>query len=147
MKSEETEETVQTATGGSFYSTATIEPMHLFPSAVERVFNVLDALTTPEYAYAPGEKRVDRETIQWAKKVLLRVLPSYYLRSAEIDAFQGEIHVSWERDAKRVVVFVPAQNVLKLYMERAKGDGEVVHILRSIDDPREINVALRWLFS
>jgi hypothetical protein len=147
MNTEETEESAQTATGGSFYSAAAIEPKHLFPSAVERVFNVLDALITPEYVYAPGEKRPDRETIQWAKHVLLRVLPSYYLRTAEIDAFQGEIHVSWERDDKRVILFVPSRDVLKLYLERVKEDGKVVHILRSVDDPHEINAALRWLFS
>jgi len=139
--------TVLTDIEGSCYSTAVIEPKHLFPSAVERVFNLLDALTTPEYIYVRGEERPSPETIQRAKDILLRVLPSYYLRTAEIDAFQGEIHVSWERDTKRVVVFVPSKNVLKLYMERVKDDGEVSHILRSINDPREINMALRWLFS
>jgi hypothetical protein len=140
-------ETVQTLIEGGCYSTAAIEPKHLYPSAVERVFNLLDALTAPEHVYVRGEKRPSLETIQWAKDALLRVLPSYYLRTAEIDAFQGEIHVSWERDTKRVIVFLPSKNVLKLYMERVNGEGEVSHILRSIDDPREINLALRWLFS
>jgi len=141
-------ETVQTAIGGSYYSTTPINPkIHLFPSAVERVFNLLDALTAPDHVYVQGEKQPSPDTIQWAKDVLLRVLPSYFLRTAEIDAFQGEIHVTWERDTKRVVVFVPSRNVLKLYLERIKEDGEVSHVLRSIDDPREINAALSWLFS
>jgi hypothetical protein len=140
-------ETIQTATGGSFFSTAAIEPKHLFPSAVERIFNLLDALMEPDQVYERDEKRPSLETIQWAKYVLLRVLPSYYLRTAEIDAFHGEVHVSWERDHKRVVVFVPSKGVLKLYMERTDKSGEVHHILRSIEHPRAINGALCWLFS
>jgi hypothetical protein len=139
-------ESVQTVIGGSFFSTAAIEPKHLFPSAVERVFNLLDELTEPEHVYVHEEKRPERETIQWAKKVLLGVVPSYFLRTAEVDAFHGEIHVSWERDDKRVVVFVPAKGILKLYQEQTK-DGEVRHVLRSIDHPKEINSALQWLFS
>ncbi|HUD15478.1 MAG TPA: hypothetical protein VMQ56_17635 [Terracidiphilus sp.] len=137
----------QTVSGGSYFSSTLIEPRSLFPSAVERVFNLLDDLTNPEHVYMKGEKHPSRETIQWAKKALLGVLPSYYLRTAEIDAFQGEIHVSWERDTKRVVVFVPSKNVLKLYLERTREDGEIRHTLRSIDNPREINTALLWLFS
>jgi hypothetical protein len=139
-------ESAQTVTGGSYFSTAAIDPKHLFPSAVERVFNLLDALAAPEYVYVRGEKHPDSETIQWAKEVFLGVVPSYFLRTAEIDAFHGEIHVSWERDDKRVVVFVPSKGVLKLYIERVK-DEEARHTLRTIDHPRDINLALQWLFS
>jgi hypothetical protein len=144
MTNSETEsESVQTVSGGSYYSATLIEPKSLFPSAVERVFNLLDALRSGESSRA----HPSGGAIQWAKHVLLRVLPSYYLRTAEIDSFQGEIHVSWERGSKRVVVFLPSEGVLKLYLERTGDNGDVKHVLRSIGDAREINAALKWLFS
>src|SRR5919108_4969065 len=59
------------------------------------VFRQLESLThdgnTP-----PGGPPND--TIEWAKEVLLRILPRKFLISAEIDAFQSEIHATWEND-------------------------------------------------
>jgi hypothetical protein len=144
MKSEVSE--TQTATGGSFYSTAAIEPKHLFPSAVERVFNLLDALTGREYTYVQGERRPERETIQWAKNVVLGVVPSYYLRTAEIDAFEGEVHVSWERGKRRVVAFLPSPGVLKIYAEWETEEGETKHLIRPLEKPHSIKPFLEWLY-
>jgi len=83
-------ETVQTAIGGSYYSTTPINPkIHLFPSAVERVFNLLDALTAPDHVYVQGEKQPSPDTIQWAKDVLLRVLPSYFFEDGRDRCLPG----------------------------------------------------------
>jgi hypothetical protein len=141
------DEMVQTVVGGGYYSTAHVQPRHLFPVAIERVFTALDALTTPESAYASGEKRPSQETIQWAKKVLLRVLPSYYLRTAQIDAFEGEIHVSWERGNRRIVVFLPSPGVLKIYAEWEDEEKETKHLIRPLPHPHLINRFLEWLYS
>jgi hypothetical protein len=140
-------ETVRTSFEGSLYSSATIKPTHLFPAAVERVFFLLDALAAPGYVYSEGEEQPGQDTIQWAKDVLLRVLPSYYLRTAEIDAFHGEIHVTWERDTRRVVAFLPEPKKLKIYAEWEDESGRTKHLIRSVDDPRALNRFLEWLYS
>jgi hypothetical protein len=137
----------ETVCAGSVYTVAPGAPVELFPSLVERVFNRLACIAEDGELYEEGELHPTKETIEWARRVLLRVLPSYYLRTAEIDVFHGEIHVSWERNNKRVVAFMPKPDVLKLYVERTKEGGEVVHSLRSLEETREINDALKWLFS
>jgi hypothetical protein len=138
----------ETLSGGSVYTTvAPTAPVYLFPASVERVFDRLEDIAKDGELYEPGEARPTPETILWAKRVLLRVLPSYYLRTAEIDTFHGEIHVSWEKGSKRVIVFLPASDELKIYAEWTKDDGQTEHSLRPAIDPREINIILKWLFT
>jgi hypothetical protein len=147
MMVETESESTQTVIGGSYYSSSLIEPRSLFPAAVERVFNLLDALTAPDYVYVQGEKRPTEDTIKWAKKVLLRVVPSYYLRTAQIDAFQGEIHVSWERGNRRIVAFLPCPSTLKIYAEWEDEEKETKHLIQPLSDPHLINRYLKWLYS
>jgi hypothetical protein len=138
----------ETLCNGSVYTTvAPSTPIQLFPASIERVFNRLECIEKDDELYEPGEPRPSTATILWAKLVLLRVLPSYYLRTAEIDVFRGEIHVSWERGGKRVVVFLPSPKAIKLYAEWTKENGDTEHSMRSVEEPREISNILKWLFS
>lgn len=132
---------------GEFYSVAPATRKELFPSSVVWVFERLAAIATDDELYERDEERPSKHTIEWAQRVLLRVVPSYFLRTAEIDVFHGEIHVTWERGNKRVVAFLPSPDVLKLYLERVKDDGEVERLMRSTSDPQALNAFLKWLYS
>jgi len=121
-------------------------PVELFPAAIEDVFNRLEALTANNDLYESEEVRPSAENVEWAKRVLLRVMPRQYLIGAEIDTFHGEIHVTWEHGNKRVVAFLPVPNELKLYCEQIGDQGVVDHHLRSGNDPWVISGVLRWLY-
>ncbi len=88
------------------------------------------------------------ETVEWAKQVLLRVLPRKFLIGAEINAFQREIHVTWENDenGKRVVVFFPEKDQIKIYHELVEHDVVTEHKLVNASSPDEISMRLRWFF-
>jgi hypothetical protein len=137
----------QNICGGSVYTATPVAPIELFPASVERVFNRLACIANDDDLYEPGEERPLADTIAWARRVLLKIVPGYYLRTAEIDVFRGEIHVSWERDSRRVVAFLPSPDKLKIYVEWTKLTGETEHFLRSVDDPRAINPVLKWLYT
>jgi len=128
------------------YSVATVAPMELFPSVVERVFDHLASIASNDALYGPGEVRPTKDTIEWARRVLLRVIPRYYLRTAEIDVFHGEIHINWEKGNKRIVAFLLSPNVLKVYLERLKDDGEVEHVLHSDVPAQALSSFLSWLY-
>ncbi|MGA2218971.1 MAG: hypothetical protein ABSG51_12835 [Terracidiphilus sp.] len=128
------------------YSVATVAPVELFPSVVERVFDHLVSIASNDALYEPGEVRPTQETIEWALRVLLRVIPRYYLRTAEIDVFHGEIHVNWEKGNKRVVAYLASPNILKVYVERIKADGDVEHAMHPNVKPQELSPLLRWLY-
>lgn len=138
---------IKTAGSEISHSVATASPMELFPSVVERVFDYLASIATNDALYEKDEARPSKETIEWAQRVLLRVIPRYYLRTAEIDVFHGEIHVNWEKGNKRLVAFLPSPNVLKAYLERIKENGEVEHVLHSDLQPQALSRFLTWLFS
>jgi hypothetical protein len=131
----------------SYSSIATVTPMELFPSVVERVFDYLASIASNDELYGPGEVRPSAATIAWAQRVLLRVIPRYYLRTAEIDVFHGEIHVNWEKDNKRVVAFFTSPDVLKVYLERIKADGNVEHVLHPDVKAQALSPFLTWLNS
>ena len=120
-------------------------PVELFPAAIQEMFETLQSIATCDDRYEQNEQRPSRENVAWATKVLLRVLPRHYLSGAEIDTFHGEIHVSWEHKDKRVVAFLPAPNLLKLYCERTSGE-QIEHHLQTSNNPWEISGVLRWLF-
>jgi len=122
-----------------------VQPVELFPASIQQVFACLKAIADNDALYEAGEPRPSVENVEWAMKVLLRVLPRHYLLGAEIDTFRGEIHVSWEHGNKRVVAYLPAPNQLKLYYERVTGE-EVEHRLQTSNNPWEISGVLRWLF-
>jgi len=86
------------------------------------------------------------ETVEWAKRVLLRVLPRKYLIGAHVSAFEREIHASWENDdnGKRVVVFFPAPGELKIYHEWVRDNKVVEHELLNTMSPADISERLRW---
>jgi len=132
---------------GTSYSVATVTPRELFPSVVERVFDRLQAIAGNDALYDPEEVRPKGETIEWASRVLLRILPRYYLRTAEIDVFHGEIHVHWEKGNKRLVAYLPSPGVLKVYLELIRENGEVEHVLHPSVEPQALNPLLEWLYS
>jgi hypothetical protein len=120
------------------------EPVELFPDSIKAALDRIEAISNNAQQ---GEARPSADNIEWAKRVLLRVLPRHYLLGAEIDAFQHEIHVNWEHGNKRVTVFLPSPNQLKIYCEEA-ADQRVDHHLRlTANDPWEVSGVLRWLFA
>jgi hypothetical protein len=128
------------------YSSSTERLLEPFVREVSQVFRRLEMLVpngTPVLRDAPSA-----ETVEWAKQVLLRVLPRWLLVGAEINAFEREIHVTWESDerGKRVVVFFPGQQQLKIYHELLQNDAVVEHKLVNATDPSEIADRLRWFF-
>jgi len=88
------------------------------------------------------------DIVEWAREVLLRVLPRKYLIGAEISAFEREIHATWEsyEKGKRVVVFFPAPQQLKIYHEAVENDAVVEHKLVNATSPVDISERLRWFF-
>jgi hypothetical protein len=115
------------------------ESAELFPESIQSALDRIEKIAATDHAGPSGE------TVEWAKKVLLRVLPRYYLKGAEIDAFQNEIHVNWEYGNKRVTVFLPAPNQIRIYYENDTDQG-VEHHLRPGNDPWEVTGVLKWLF-
>jgi len=121
------------------------QPVELFPKSVQDMFARLQAIAKDDTLYEPGEARPSIENVEWATKVLLRVLPRHYLLGADLDTFKGEIHVIWENNNKRVVAYLPAPNQLKVYYERTTNE-VVEHKLQTSNDPWEISGILRWLY-
>jgi hypothetical protein len=120
---------------------ASSESAELFPDSIR------DALRRIEEVAKDGSGP-SQDNVEWAKRVLLRVLPRHYLSGAEIDAFQREIHVNWENGNKRVTVFLPAPNQIRIYWEENKGNNHVEHQLRApANNPWEVSGVLKWLFA
>ena len=116
-----------------------------FLADVGEVFSALENIRNNEKLYQPGDSRPSSENVEWAKSVLLRVLPSRYLRGAEIEPFEGEIHATWECEDKRVVVFFPRPSLLKAYYEQTT-DGKVAfHDLKNCT-PASLSGILAWFF-
>ena len=114
--------------------------IELFPDSIQEALNRIETVSKADHV-GPSE-----ETVAWAKKVLLRVLPRYYLLGAEIDAFQHEIHVNWENDKKRVTVFLPSPDQIRIYCEDAAKEQIEHHLVPNSNDPWAINGVLKWLF-
>ena len=117
-----------------------------FLADVEEVFSALDRLNTNDELYEPGEAKPSGENVKWAKQVLLRVLPRHYLKGAEIEPYCGEIHVTWEKPDKRVVVFFPQPSQLKIYYEQL-ANGEVAHHDIKDSSPAGLSGMLAWFFT
>jgi hypothetical protein len=118
------------------------ESAELFPDAIRAVFDRLVEIS----GNGQPNDRPSAENVEWAKRVLLRVLPRRYLAGAEIDAFQHEIHVNWEYGEKRVTVFLPAPKQLKIYCEHVRGDRIEHQLLPKANDPWEVSGVLGWMF-
>jgi hypothetical protein len=133
--------TYQTELTRSYSIAVPAEPDELFPSILKRAYTRLESFR------ATGQRAPSPENIEWAKKVLLRVLPRHYLLAAEIDHFDREIHVNWEYENRRVTVFLPAPGQVKIYCEKVT-DQEVEHNLRpQANNPWEIKGVLTWLYA
>lgn len=124
-----------------YNAVAPSQPDELFPRYLKRVY-----LRLEELAESAGSK-LSPDNVAWAKEVMLRVLPRHYLLGAEIDHFDSEIHVNWEHGNKRVTVFLPAPNQVKIYCERTTDQGTEHHLNPEADNPWAIKGVLRWLFS
>jgi hypothetical protein len=128
------------------YSSSTKRLVEPFVREVSKVFGQLELLIPN--GNGPTQDTPAPETVDWAKQVLLRVLPRKFLIGAEINAFQREIHVAWESDerGKRVVVFFPGPSQIKIYHELVKDDAVEEHKLVNASSPDEISTRLRWFF-
>ena len=115
----------------------------LFPDSIKAALDRLEQISRMAHQNDMGPSA---ENIEWAKEVLLRVLPRYFLLRAEIDAFQREIHVNWEHGNKRVTVFLPSPRRLKIYCEEVKGT-EIEHeLVPGTNSPWAVSGVLKWLF-
>jgi hypothetical protein len=128
------------------YSASTKRLVEPYVREVSQVFRQLEFLIPTGNQQSRDTPASD--TVEWAKQVLLRVLPRKFLVGAEINAFEREIHVTWESDerGKRVVVFFPGPNQLKIYFESLKGDVVLEHKLVNATSPSAISERLRWYF-
>lgn len=118
-----------------------------FPFELQKVFNRLAAIGKEQSGST--RKHPSEDTLDWARAVLLRVVPSAYLIGAEIDPFESEIHVTWEDDksGKSVIVFFPGPDQIKMYWEWTEGDTPVrKHQLLRTEDVSEVSARLRWFF-
>lgn len=118
-----------------------------FPLELQRVFDRLSTIGAEKQG-ANIRKVPSEETLDWARYVLLRVMPSAYLIGANINPFETEIHVTWEDEdtGKSVIVFFPAPQQLKLYWESVQNDVVVEHKLVSTDNVADVSDRLRWFF-
>jgi hypothetical protein len=93
------------------------------------------------------EDKPSAATLDWAYMVLFsKVLPRMLLRGAEVDAFAGEVHVTWETQSARIVAFFPAANSLKVYRERIENGRATDHNLIPNANAVDLCEALRPLF-
>lgn len=126
-----------------YKSSGSAEPAELFPDSVKRAFERIEAISSNA---RQGDVSPSAESIAWAKKVLLRVLPRHYLLGAEIDAFQREIHVNWEHGTKSVTVFLPSPDTIKIYWEEITDHGVQHGLKPQTNNPWEVSGVLGWLF-
>jgi hypothetical protein len=96
----------------------------------------------------PHEDKPTIENLHWAETVLLggSILPRLYLSGAEIEAFAGEIHVTWELNNKKVIAFLPSDHQLRIYWEERVGPSIIDHI-HPAENPSELRDKLDWLFA
>jgi hypothetical protein len=126
------------------YKSATSRLAEPFPADTEDVFVTLEALASPGQAQIGGHPSSDN--IEWAKNVLLHVLPRAFLRGAEIVPFETEVHVTWEKGDKKVVVFLPKPQQLKIYSEQRENGVVKQHKLVPTTNPAHLRPVLEWLF-
>jgi len=118
-----------------------------FPLEIMRVFKALERIE--EEAKMPGARNTpSHETVEWAMEVLLRVVPSTFLIGSEINAFQSEIHVSWENEqrGKSVVAFLQNRPELKIYHEHVVNGTVVEHNVVTTGDVGDLSARLNWFF-
>lgn len=120
------------------------ESAELFPDSIRVAFDRLEAFSNNPQ---PNVPRPSADNVKWAKRVLLRVLPRHYLVGAEIDAFECEIHVNWEHNDKRITVFLPSPDQIKIYREQISSSGVEHRLVAGGNDPWAVNGELSWLFS
>jgi hypothetical protein len=117
-----------------------------FPVEIVRVFKELERIGK-ESGNPNARNKPSKDAVEWAMEVLLRVVPSTYLLGSEINAFESEIHVSWENDVagKSVVAFLQKRDELKIYYEQIENDKVVDHDVKT-GDVNDLSERLRWFF-
>lgn len=126
-------------------SSSAAELLIPFPLALQKVFDRLEAIATE---VAGSQKKPSEETFDWAREVLLRVVPTAYLKSAEINPFESEIHVTWENESngKSLIVFFPGPDQIKIYYERLENREIAERDLVNATAPAEVSARLHWMF-
>jgi hypothetical protein len=133
---------------GSVMAESSVEKLTIpFPAEIMRVFKELERIEREAKALS-ARNMPSLETIEWAMEVLLRVVPSSYLLGSEINAFQAEIHVSWEngQSGKSVVAFLQKRPELKIYHEQVVNGEVVEHTVVTTEDVGDLSARLRWFF-
>jgi hypothetical protein len=118
-----------------------------FPAEIVRVFRELERIQT-ESNLPDARNKPSPETVEWAMEVLLRVVPSTFLIGSEINAFESEIHVSWENEksGKSVVAFLKKRDELRIYHEEVV-NGEVTDHKVTVGDVDDLSARLAWFFA
>jgi len=117
-----------------------------FPAEIVRVFRELERIQL-ESKKPDARNKPSHETVEWAMEVLLRVVPSTFLIGSEINAFESEIHVSWEDDksGKSVVAFLKNRDEVRIYHEELIA-GKVTDHKVTVGDVDDLTARLRWFF-
>jgi len=119
-----------------------------FPREIVRVFRELERIDAE--ARRPNARNMpSKETVEWAMEVLLRVVPSTFLIGSEINAFQSEIHVSWENEqsGKSVVAFLVKRGELKIYYEHVVNGQVTKHNVVTTEHVEDLSARLAWFFA
>lgn len=118
-----------------------------FPAEIMRVFRELERIDS-ESKKPDARNKPSSDVVEWAMEVLLRVVPSTFLIGSEINAFESEIHVSWESEisGKSVVAFLRKRDELKIYYEHVMNGSLVEHRVIPNGDVGDLRERLRWFF-
>jgi hypothetical protein len=94
-----------------------------------------------------GEQPPSEELVDWAYEVLVSgVFPKARLKGLKIVPFHGELHATFRRDNKKLVVFLPSPRTVKLYKEEVV-NGRVNSTISHATNKGDVVPALDWLFS
>jgi len=119
-----------------------------FPREIMRVFRELERIDA-ESRLPNARNAASKDTVEWSMEVLLRVVPSTFLIGSEINAFQSEIHVSWENEqsGKSVVAFLAKRGELKIYHEHVVNGQVVEHDVVTTEKVEDLSARLAWFFA
>jgi hypothetical protein len=118
-----------------------------FPREIVRVFRELERIGA-ESSLPDARNTPSKGTVEWSMEVLLRVVPSTFLIGSEINAFQSEIHVSWENEqsGKSVVAFLAKRDELKIYHEHVVNGQVIEHSVVTTENVDDLSAQLEWFF-
>jgi hypothetical protein len=111
----------------------------------EALLRRIDAVSDDPELYEDGEPVPDPATKNIAKEMIRSIYPSGYLVGADVYAYYGAIHISWQTARKKVKLIVPAsrRNVRPSIYHGQMQHGKVTKSATEADATSAL--LLRWL--